>query len=342
MRYRWTEDAEKKLIERINTLRTPGTTDLEVFNQVAKEFEVTYDAVSTKYWKLIKTAHKRQIEQLPESRYPLWNAPFSFDGDVLVLCDAHIPLHHARFINSCIKIAVGMGIKRCLLAGDALDLIGMSSFPENFEQGAQTISAEKAKRLTDIALSLPVDSQQRMEIMKELDQSVDDPHNISGEWANARETMTALSKNFEEVLWMMGNHEHRLIRKLEKTISGADLKALFVGDNPKWKVSEYYWCQFTSGGKQWQVEHPNLTAKGGGKRLAPKYKANIIMAHNHHFAIASDSSGEYISIEPGMCGDEERMGYVKQRHNSADTHVLGAVIIKDGRPLLINKYFMEL
>jgi hypothetical protein len=62
------------------------------------------------------------------------------------------------------------------------------------------------------------------------------------------------------------------------------------------------------------------------------------MFHNHHFSITTDPSGRYYAIEPGMAMDEERMAYAAQRHNAADTHVVGAVLIRNGKPTPLNKF----
>jgi hypothetical protein len=93
-----------------------------------------------------------------------------------------------------------------------------------------------------------------------------------------------------------------------------------------------------SGGEKWQIEHPINTGKGSSKRLAPKFGCHIVMGHNHHFSVTTDPSGQFYAIEPGMGADEERMGYVMQRHNAADKHMVGAIIIRDGKPTPLNRF----
>jgi len=134
----------------------------------------------------------------------------------------------------------------------------------------------------------------------------------------------------------MGNHEQRVTRILEKTLEPHNLARLFGAD--KWNVSPYFWCELTSGGVKWQIEHPINTAKHSSKKLVPKYGCNIIMGHNHHYSVTTDPSGEFLAIEPGSGSDESRMGYVMQRHNVADKHVVGAVIIREGKATLLNKF----
>jgi hypothetical protein len=99
-----------------------------------------------------------------------------------------------------------------------------------------------------------------------------------------------------------------------------------------------YWCILNSGGVEWQIEHPHNSGKGSGKRLAVKFTKNIIMMHNHHYSIQSDASGNFLSIECGACYDTAKMQHEQQRHNTADTHITGAVLIRNGKPHLLNRW----
>ncbi len=130
----------------------------------------------------------------------------------------------------------------------------------------------------------------------------------------------------------------RILRALQAVLPVDTLAVLFGVDTPKWVVSPYYWCELESGGEKWQIEHPINTTKHSSKRLAPKFGCHIVMGHNHHFSITTDPSGKYYAIEPGMAMDEERMAYAVQRHNTADAHVLGALIIRNGKPTPLNKF----
>lgn len=49
-------------------------------------------------------------------------------GDCLVLADIHAPYHDAPFINRCIDIALGMGVKEVVVAGDLLEVTAFSPF----------------------------------------------------------------------------------------------------------------------------------------------------------------------------------------------------------------------
>jgi predicted phosphodiesterase len=62
-------------------------------------------------------------------------------GDCLILADIHVPYHDAPFINRCVDIALGMGIKEVAIAGDLLDYNAFSPFDPNV---VDTLEAEYA------------------------------------------------------------------------------------------------------------------------------------------------------------------------------------------------------
>jgi hypothetical protein len=90
-----------------------------------------------------------------------------------------------------------------------------------------------------------------------------------------------------------------------------------------------------SGGVTWQIEHPNVSGKGAGKRVANAQDVNIVMQHNHHFSVTKTSSGKFFAIEPGCVADFDALNYEAKRHGGADRHVNGAVMLVDGRPVLL-------
>lgn len=280
-------------------------------------------------------ASKTAFETVPDSRYPTFDQPLTLEGDALVLMDLHIPFHNALFLNKCLLVARAWGVKKALLGGDALDLSAFSHFVGGFEEAEKkVISGNVESRLLALAERAP--AKVRMEIYDILAGSEPESGNIGAEINESRSALTALQIEFEEILWMMGNHEQRVIRSLEKVIPSVQLASLFGADDPIWKVSSYYWALLKSGGEEYQIEHPNTIRKGASKTLAAKYHKHIIMGHNHQFIIQKDVSGMYWAIEPGMCCDELKMDYATKRHNVRDAHIPGAVMVVNGKPYMLN------
>lgn len=258
------------------------------------------------------------------------------EGDAFVLMDAQIPFHHAEFINKCLSVCERWGIKQMILGGDAIDLNSLAQFTPDFENDKRRIVDSKtATDLVKFADSLPGELRNKLlDMLSDAERE----NGIAGEIKESRAILKQLENNFDTITWIMGNHEKRVLSTLQKILPVDTLANVFGADNSKWVVSPYYWCILKSGGEEWQIEHPINTGKGSSKKLAPKFGRHIIMGHNHHFSITTDPSGKYYAIEPGMGMDEERMAYAVQRHNAADTHVLGAIIIRDGKPTPLNKF----
>lgn len=302
-----------------------------------REFCADYAALTSRTTESVrmKLQTLREYKIPPSNRTP-WNNPPVMEGDALVIGDTQIPFHHAEFIGKCIALCKKLKIKQMILGGDALDINALNAFPPNFENDQKrVIDTSTASELIKIAETLP--SEKREEIYS-LVSTAENEGGITGEIKESREVLKTLGAEFDKIVWIMGNHEQRVLRTLQKVIPVDDLATLFGADNPKWVVSPYYYCLLNSGGEEWQIEHPINTGKGSSKRLAPKFGKHIVMFHNHHFSITTDPSGRYYAIEPGMAMDEERMAYAAQRHNAADTHVVGAVLIRNGKPTPLNKF----
>ena len=270
-------------------------------------------------------------QPLSPSRHAVRNVPMVIEGDALVLGDMHVPVHNAEFIDLAIDRAKREGITSVLLGGDACDMQSFSHWGEDFSDGQPVMDKVIEDKLLKIAQTLK--GQARQEIIDMVSSTVHGD-SIGGEIHETREIFRQINDNFKDVYWMMGNHEKWVVKTLEKALPASELKVIFGQEG--WNVTSQYWAVIKSGGVEWLVEHPINLAKGSSKKLVSKFLQNVIMLHNHHLSVVSDPSGRYLAIEPGMCCDETRMAYVQQRHNTADRHINGAVIIKAGKPILIN------
>lgn len=274
--------------------------------------------------------------KIPSSNRTPWNNPPVLEGDAFVLMDAQIPYHHAEFINKCLTLCEKWNIRQMILGGDALDMNAMNTFAPNFENDdKRVIDTKTASTLLAIADTLPSDKREEIHAIVA---DAEGEGGISGEIKESRAVLKSFESSFDTILWIMGNHEQRVLRALQKVLPVDSLAVVFGADNPRWTVSPYYKCVLNSGGELWRIEHPVNTGKGSSKKLASKFTSHVIMGHNHHFNITTDPSGKWYAIEPGMGMDEERMAYVSQRSNSADTHMTGAVIIRNGKPTALNKF----
>lgn len=293
----------------------------------------------TTYKNRLQRARVAAMSRVPESRYRVWDDYPRITGDAVVMGDLHIPLHHSGHINRCIEFAHEHGIKQCVLGGDVLDLHALSRWPDDAEAEAhKTISAAAEDRLLEVARALPAKHASVITaVIAELTRA---PADIADEIVEARKVLTALAKNFDVVWWLMGNHENRAFRRLEKSLPASDIAVLFSGGaGAKIRTTPFYHAEIDSAGVRYRVTHPKQAGKGSSKRLVPIHGMNIIQFHNHHFSVQSDPSGQWLAIEPGMSADPMRIDYDKQRDSAVDTHVVGAVAVVDGRVRLLNQWF---
>jgi predicted phosphodiesterase len=161
---------------------------------------------------------------------------------------------------------------------------------------------------------------------------------LETEYATAEQFLEVLSKAFEKVTCIKGNHEARLDKRLGYHQIGADrLGRLFTSaSNIHW--SPYYHA--ISG--TWRISHPkNASVMPGAvaAKLATKYRTNVIAGHGHLFGVAQDLTGQFIGIDSGACCDPDRLEYITARMNTRPVVYQGAVILRDNYPYLISKHF---
>ena len=286
--------------------------------------------------KLMALLENSGIAPVSESAHQDWNNAPVIEGDALIMGDLHIPYHNASLVNRCMLAAKKAGVKKLILAGDALDMRAFSHWPDDFTDSDRLMASKNVtSELLKIAGGLDAETAEKLYQLA--DKISPESGNIGEEINTARNVFKAIEKNFDTVDFIMGNHEKWVIRALQKTINNLDFSALF-GVSPRWSVSPYYWCKLVSGGVEWQIEHPTNSGKGSSKKLVPIFDCNIIMLHNHHYSIQSDPSGKYLAIEPGTCADVDKIQYDNQRHGTHDKHFMGAVMIKGGKPHLLNQF----
>jgi hypothetical protein len=261
----------------------------------------------------------------------------TFDGTAIALGDLQIPFHNAEKVNGYILRAHAMNIGTVVLGGDVLEFAALSAWPEDFTGTKSVISDKKYDELMDFANGLP--AEQAAALREKLAETQPDA-SLSEEINGSRKVIRALLENFDTVYVFMGNHEHRSVRKLESAINVQDLGGFFFGNDEKVKITPDYFIQSTCNGIPWRYTHPVNSAKdSSSKKISPKYHTNSIVFHGHHFSVRTDISGKFVGVEPGMCCDEQKMGYPVNRDTGADMHITGAAIVDhNGRLVLLNDF----
>jgi len=330
----WTKKQKAELIQ-LYAAKLPEQSDTDFSAAISGTLRRSTGSIRGKITELKNLSQIKT--KIPESIYKIWDDFPRFDGDALIINDPHIPYHDAGFINRCLDLANHWQIPTTVLGGDAIEANSFSGWADDFTPEGNVVNSAAREEMERIFLDMPDgEVKDRMALLLE---NIDAPAgNMSEEIKETKKVFRALADATQNVIRIQGNHENRLLRVLKKSLSPSIMDGLFDAQNPRWKVSSYYECEFVSGGQKWRVTHPVNSGKGSSKKLASKYQCNIIMAHNHHFSIQTDPSGQWLAIEAGACVDRRRLPYEMQRDNAADMHVLGAVIIRDGKPHLLNAW----
>ena len=290
----------------------------------------------------ISNAKQREIrdmgrEYLKPSPYPVFDKPLEMIGDAVIIPDPEFPYHHAEFLNRVLDLAEAWKINQCIIAGDAMHFNSISKWEASWTVPTSGLSERDKDKYVKLVLSLPNKYRESMlEWLdeKEMSKSGD---SVGDEVAIAKRELVRLGEQFDLVHYVIGNHDGRFLSALNSPLF-ADQLLQFIGINdPKWKIAPYYYSVLHSGETMWRIEHPRGAAKNTASALASKFLCNIAMGHSHRWVMEFDRSGHYYAIHMGCCVDETRLAYAAQRSIAGEAHKLGALIIREGKPFLLNE-----
>lgn len=230
--------------------------------------------------------------------------PMVADGDMLVTCDWHIPLHDPIMVNNVINKAHEENIKTLVIGGDYWDMTSYSHFAPH-----QREAPFEVERSTGL------------EIMDALTDTFDEILVFWGnhDWRFMRinEFKFSFKYGMEMLFQPLGK------KKLAKlTFSNLD---------------HMYLEQF----KEFRFNHQTNFSKiplTVPRTLAQKYHCSIITAHSHHCAMGVALDGENIIIEGGGLFDKKVTEYIQKTTTHHDW-VQGYTMFKNGIPTLFSPLF---
>jgi hypothetical protein len=326
----WSEEEDAQLID----LRRRGYTYREIGQRLGR----TYDSVRER---LRRLEGKRPVKDvIPDSIYPRYDSPLEMEGDAVILPDIEAPFQHAEFFNRVLDLADTWGIKQAIVAGDLLHFDSITAWEANWmEKGNGGLSEHAERKLMDAAMTLPKKHQGAMmdTIIDISGETEDGDPNISQELRAARKCVSAMASCFENIDFVLGNHDGRFLRTIGSSMFPDELLTLLEQKNPKWRVAPYYYSHLETEAGRFQIEHPKTYANNSPVKLAAKYQCHILQAHSHKWMFNLDPSGTFYAIHMGCIVDEMRLPYAAQRHNTADAHMQGAVIVRSGYPYLLGE-----
>jgi predicted phosphodiesterase len=138
-------------------------------------------------------------------------------------------------------------------------------------------------------------------------------------------------------IWSRGNHEERVFRnrpinmEMLANLSGlTDLLEsgqLVVSDHP---------MVYASVGN-WVIVHPAQYGSFPGvvaSKLATRYQANTVVAHEHHWGMTTDETGQFVAISSGGLFDPKLHKYIQYNVTSHRAWQQGFVTIHEGQAQL--------
>lgn len=319
-----------KLSKEIVRLKQSGHS----FSEIAAELGIAIGTAKTHYY---LTTGQPSFQRIPESPYVRYDEPPTVEGDALILPDCEIPFHHADFMNRVIDLADAWKIRQVICAGDLLHMDSISGWEPNWapSHNKTILTEEDQQALLDLALTLPKAKQQAIiDLIGNSDRL--DGKDFSAEMGHARRTLKALDECFDSFVWVLGNHEGRLLRAIDSPVNPSELLNLMKLEEGKWIIAPYYYCILKSNGQTFRVTHPKSAANGAARGLAVQYHQHILMGHSHKMFMDWEPSGDFMAIQMGHLVDEERLAYCAQRDAGRDSHKLGAVIVRGGYPWLLH------
>jgi len=153
----------------------------------------------------------------------------------------------------------------------------------------------------------------------------------TGKWddekRSAKQLLKHMLRQFDSITMLLGNHDARILRRLDYLIKYADVMAM-VSRDKRIRVSGY--AKATVNGK-WLVVHPKCysrIAPQKERRLAEKHHLNLIGTHGHLTAAAFDISGQYWTAQIGGNVDYDKVEYVSQQVTDHPRWVKSFVILQ--------------
>jgi predicted phosphodiesterase len=172
---------------------------------------------------------------------------------------------------------------------------------------------------------------------------VSKPYELDKELDNAYDVWSLLSETFEEIIYLPGNHEWRLNRKLETPCEFRRIVRMFAQETENCKIitSEYDSITLFSENSEWLICHPKNYSQIKNRiayRLAGKYECNTISAHGHFCGMVVSESGKYVCIDSGGLFDPNKILYA-QNTTTYPVWNQGFAMVVGGKPTILSPIF---
>ena len=136
-----------------------------------------------------------------------------------------------------------------------------------------------------------------------------------------------LVDTFDNLYFITGNHEERILKHLSHNMDTKKLMKLIIANNEKIKISNYKYAFIND---TWMICHPKGYSRKRGtipEKIQLLHECSVIAAHGHHGGILPSSNNRHAIVEGCTLQDVEKTEYVKTQMSSHPFWVLGFNII---------------
>ena len=176
--------------------------------------------------------------------------------------------------------------------------------------------------------------------LKVAPESAEETFRVAGEF------LEAATQQFEVVCLIMGNHDERILRRLDLKLGMKLLldHALGYCDDPaavmeklKWTSRFYMEFYDTPDGVTWRISHPDNYRKVAGSVAnegAIKYGCHYLVAHEHHLQAKISMYGGHWAVNGGCIVSPAKTEYIQRRDKMCADWAPGFSLLYGGEPIL--------
>lgn len=235
--------------------------------------------------------------------------------DCMILGDCHAPYISKQAFVDAMRYAKKKEIKVCVLNGDFIDADWASNWQTSYV-GRSVPETERARRVIYDYLRVIYDT-------------------------------------FDIVYVVLGNHDYRIIRKLEGSVSFRSILQMYLVPSNDWRdrgggelpnlmdkfeiTERFYMIMKGSPTGDWRYTHQKGYSKIPGRvatALADKYRMNIVSGHSHHLNVVTSTANDpYLAAEGGSMFDTKLVEYKCMRDSAYPATSIGWITIENGLAL---------
>jgi predicted phosphodiesterase len=235
-------------------------------------------------------------------------------SDCIVMGDSHMPYIHKRALIDMLVRAKELGIKTLVLNGDTLDFDWCSYYA---------------------GMTGPSDI-----------------HSVKRHERVIYDIMHALCGVFDKIIIVKGNHDDRIMARLDQRLSISSVWKMFLCPDDDWTdrngnklpnllnkctiTERFYAVMKGSPTGDWLFTHQKNYSQIVGRvasRLSAMKDINTCCGHQHHLgSVTSDSDKAHYAIDGGCMFDPSKIEYKNMRHTLHKKSIIGWVEIVGGEP----------